>query len=89
MSEATTWMIRVSGYGTFEFEGTEPEAEEMRGHKAQWEQGRGMKWRKDLSRESDKIGAAMADLFDQGKGCPAGMVKKRSQAMKLEAPHAD
>lgn len=32
------WLITVGGgYGTFEFEGTEEEAEEMRRHKANWE----------------------------------------------------
>ncbi len=32
------WMIWVSGYGEFMLKGTESEAEEMRVHKARWEQ---------------------------------------------------
>lgn len=33
-----TWKITVGhGYGSFEFKGTEKEAEEMRKHKARWE----------------------------------------------------
>ena len=32
------WIIEVGGYGSFEFEGTEAQAEKMRVHKAQWEQ---------------------------------------------------
>lgn len=34
-----TWIINVSGYGSFFFEGNEKEAEEMRQHKARWEHG--------------------------------------------------
>lgn len=63
MDDITVWMIRVAGYGTFEFAGTEAEAEEMRAHKACWERGSGMKWRKDLARESDRIGAEIAAMF--------------------------
>ena len=37
------WIISVGGYGTFFFEGTESEAEEMRAHKAKWERGVGKK----------------------------------------------
>lgn len=31
------WLITVAGYGSFEFDGTEQEAENMRSHKARWE----------------------------------------------------
>lgn len=31
------WVILVGGYGAFLFRGTEPEAEDMRAHKARWE----------------------------------------------------
>ncbi|QNH21195.1 hypothetical protein HEP73_02107 [Xanthomonas sp. GW] len=34
---STNWVIRVAGYGSFLFVGTEEEAEEMRRHKARWE----------------------------------------------------
>ncbi len=37
------WVIRVHGYGSFIFEGTEYGAEEMRRHKATWEHGVGLK----------------------------------------------
>jgi hypothetical protein len=47
------WKIRVSGYGTFDFEGTEDEAEEMRAHKARWEQGFAMKWRTENQTPKD------------------------------------
>ena len=39
----TTWVISVGGYGSLMFEGNETEAEEMRKHKANWEQGVGRK----------------------------------------------
>ena len=32
-----TWVITVAGYGSFDFHGTEREAEEMRRHKSRWE----------------------------------------------------
>ncbi len=38
VSKKEKWIITVGGYGEFEFEGTEDEAEEMRAHKARWEQ---------------------------------------------------
>ena len=39
MSKKQKWIITVGGgYGSFEFAGTEKEAEEMRAHKANWEQ---------------------------------------------------
>lgn len=37
------WIISVTGYGSFFFEGSLKEAEEMREHKANWEGGRGTK----------------------------------------------
>lgn len=62
------WRIRVQGYGTFDFYGTEAEAEEMRAHKAQWEKGVGLKWRADLARPIDSLTAEIASEFDKGKG---------------------
>lgn len=81
---ATTWKIRIAGYGTFDFEGTEAQAEEMRRHKCQWEQGFGHKWRADLSCKSDKIMAEMAALADSGKGIPAELFDRRRDALKAE-----
>lgn len=37
MAESSWWIIHVNGYGTFAYEGSEPDAEEMRSHKARWE----------------------------------------------------
>lgn len=85
MEESTVWMIRIAGYGTFEFTGTQTDAEAMRSHKAQWERGSGMMWRKDLARESDRIGSEMATLFQEGKGIPSSMLKRRADARKRES----
>lgn len=85
MGDSTVWMIRVAGYGTMEFTGTQAEAEEMRAHKANWERGSAMMWRKDLARESDRIGSEIAALFEQGKGVPSGMLKRRAEARKSES----
>lgn len=41
--QASSWVISIGGYGTFLFDGTETEAEEMRAHKARWERGIGKK----------------------------------------------
>jgi len=35
------WVINIIGYGRFGFFGTEQEADEMRIHKAAWEEGEG------------------------------------------------
>ena len=39
------WVILVSGYGAFFFDGTPEDAEKMRAHKANWEGGIGKKRR--------------------------------------------
>lgn len=39
------WIIDISGYGAFVFRGDEDDCEHMRAEKAQWEGGRGQKWR--------------------------------------------
>lgn len=80
----TRWKIRVHGYGTFDFEGTEAEAEEMRKHKASWERGASMKWRANLAYESDKISAEIASLFDRGKGVPYRLFSKLKRAAATE-----
>lgn len=64
---STTWNIWVSGYGQFQFEGTEAEAEDMRAHKANWERGQGRKWRADLARESDRLTDEIVGLWDAGQ----------------------
>lgn len=74
------WKIRVQGYGTFDFEGSEHEAEEMRLHKARWEGGSAMKWRVEDQSEADKIMAEMAGLFDAGKGVPYALCRRLKAA---------
>lgn len=79
------WMIRVSGYGTFEFKGTENAAETMRSHKANLERGSSMKWRIGAwAKPSDKIAAKVADLFDAGKGAPGVLMQALFKARKKE-----
>lgn len=86
MSDAATkWMIRIAGYGTFEFEGTEDEAEEMRAHKARWERGNGLKWRADHMRESDRLTSEIAALWDGGQGVPQRLMSRRKKALDAEA----
>lgn len=78
------WKIWVSGYGDFDFEGTEAEAEEMRSHKARWEHGKGMKWRADNQKPSDKLTAEIVALWDADEGVPQSLLKRRSDALKAE-----
>lgn len=82
--ERTVWKIRIAGYGTFEFTGTETEANEMRGYKANREQGTGMMWRKDLLRESDRLGAEIAAIFDSRKGAPGELIKRWTAARRAD-----
>lgn len=80
------WKIRVQGYGTFDFTGTEAEAEEMRIHKARWEGGVGLKYRTENQTEVDQITAQMCNLFDLHKGVPMAMSKRLKEAkQKLAA----
>lgn len=79
------WMIRITHYGTFDFDGTEEEAEAMRSHKATWERGTGMKWRVGAwARESDKLSEQIAVLFDAGKGAPGHLMEAMRKAKKKE-----
>jgi len=82
--EKTIWVIRVAGYGTFECEGTESEAEVMRQHKARWEGGAAMKWRKDGKNLSDRLAAEIAAIFDSGSGVSAALWKKWRKALTTE-----
>lgn len=74
------WRIRVNGYGTFDFEGTEAEAEEMRRHKSHWEGGFGYKWRVENQTRVDALTAEMCALFDAGKGVSAQLLKTLHKA---------
>jgi hypothetical protein len=77
-------MVRVAGYGTFECEGTESEAEAMRQHKSRWEGGAAMKWRKDGKNLSDRVAAEIAAIFDSGAGVSAALLKKWRKALAME-----
>ena len=76
MSKKETWKIRVQGYGTFDFDGTEVEAEAMRQHKGRWEGGVAIMWRADLSTELDRLRAEQARPWDAGKGMPQKLAAK-------------
>lgn len=86
MTEKTKWIIWISGYGSFDFEGTEAEAEEMRAHKANWERGRGEKWRADLSREVDCLTRDIVDLWASHQGVPPSLLQARKAAREA-VPH--
>ena len=58
-----TWVISIGGYGSFFFEGNEEKAEEMRRHKANWEQDVG---RKRLADE-DEIKSNIVDECNNHK----------------------
>jgi len=85
LNAPTDWKIWVSGYGEFDFYGTEIAAEEMRAHKANWERGQGRKWRKDLARESDKLTAEIVAIWEQGDGVPQSLMSKLKKAKDAEA----
>ena len=74
------WRIRVSGYGTFDFHGTETEAEDMRRHKSRWERGVGHKWRVANQTEVDKLTAQICSIWDAGSGVPAKLMKALAKA---------
>lgn len=78
------WIIWVSGYGQFDFVGTEADAEEMRRHKASWERGNGQKWRADLSTEADRLTAEIAALWASGEGVPMTVLRQRAKARDAE-----
>jgi hypothetical protein len=82
----TKWNIRVQGYGTFRFDGTEAEAEAARINKARWEGGSSMKWRADLARESDRLRAEIAALFDMGKGAPLSLLRRLKKSTAKDTP---
>ena len=85
-SRPETWLIRIQGYGTFEFTGTEAEAEEMRAHKSRWEQGNGIKWRTgEFARPSDAVTAEIAAIWDSRRGVPQSLLSRRHKLLKEEA----
>jgi hypothetical protein len=80
------WKIRVNHYGTFDFDGTEEEAEATRINKARWEGGIGMKWRADLSTEVDRLAAEIAGLLDEGNGVPGELFSRWCALRKAGTP---
>jgi hypothetical protein len=89
MSEQTTWCIRISGYGTFDFFGTQTEADKARENKARWERATSMMWRKDLARPSDKIKAQIAASFDEKGSAPRLLFTRLRRAKALELANAE
>ena len=85
VDQSTTWLIRVHGYGTYYFKGTEAEAETVLVQKGQLGCSADLKWRKDLSRASDKIAAEIARLLDAGLGVTSELFKQRCEALRAEA----
>lgn len=79
------WKIWVSGYGEFDFEGSEDEAEEMRVHKSNWERGRGEKYRANKSTPLDKVTAEIVALWSSGKGVPQSLMSKRRRLRESAA----
>jgi hypothetical protein len=82
----TNWKIRVQGYGTFDFEGTEEEAEEMRVHKGRWERGMAIKWRADKATELDRVTANICEILDSGRGVPAALFNERAKLLRASNP---
>lgn len=82
------WKIFVAGYGTFDFEGTEAEAEAMRTHKVQWEHGAGWKWRASLERPSDALTARICAAWERREGVPRVWLRRRRSALQKEASNA-
>lgn len=62
------WRIYVSDYGSFEFEGTDEEADAMRKRKAAWEGGNSLAWRITDQRESDILISQVAERWENGEG---------------------
>lgn len=79
------WLIRVTGHGTFDFEGTEPEAEQARRAAAARHYTTALKWRADLSRESDRLTARIAAAFDAGDPVSPLILTARAKALAAEA----
>jgi len=78
------WKISVNGYGDFAFFGTEKEAEEMRIHKARWEQGVAHKRRIP---KNFRIATAMVDrnAHEANAGSQSAIELRRRIANYLEA----
>lgn len=79
------WLIRITGHGTFEFEGTPAEAEQARRAAETRHHTRAIKWRADLSRESDRLTAEIATAFDRGKPVSPLVFTARAKALTAEA----
>lgn len=76
-----TWVIRIRGRGTHEFSGSEEDAERCRRPPGRWDQSSSLKWRKNLSRRSDRIAAQIAALFDAGKSVPQTLFDEHRRAL--------
>jgi hypothetical protein len=80
MNSSEQWTIWVAGYGKFNFDGTEAEAEEMRRHKANWEGGQGRKWRTNNQTEVDKLTEEIVGIWESGEGVPQSLMSRLHKA---------
>jgi hypothetical protein len=78
------WNIWVNGYGRFEFEGAEAQAEDRRIAKGQHEGGVSRKWRVNNQRESDKLTAQIVDFWESGQGVPQSLLARLRKAKETE-----
>lgn len=74
------WRIFVGGYGAFDFEGTEKQAEEMRAHKARWERGVGLMYRVNRQTDYDWFTMKIVERFERGEGVPQAWFAARKKA---------
>lgn len=82
LNETRKWRIRISGYGTYTFEGTETEAEVERKRKAAWEGGMSAKWPAHPETPVEKMQEVREWFFETQGSCPMWVVRKIGQLKK-------
>lgn len=80
MSDKYEWKIRIPGYGTFTFNGTEVEADAAMRAKAGWEGATGIMYRVDLPNEYHRLTKQIVDLWDAGEGVSIKLMRARAKA---------
>lgn len=70
------WKIRIHGFDTIDFTGTEAEAEQFRRGKALWERSTALKWRTRGQTEYDKLTAEIARYLDAEVEIPEKLMLK-------------
>lgn len=79
------WLIRITGHGTIDFEGTPAEAEQARRAAQARHHASTLLWRADLSRESGRLTARIAAAFDRGEPVHPQIFTARAKALAAEA----